>query len=169
MEPTPFDEDVLVSRAAEMAGLEVFRRPVIDIDPSLLPATYMRKVPDYDKIRQHINQSIAVPGAVLTTRCEYVLRKPHTIEVSAMTLELRKQLVRQEQFGFLPFMARMKHAMRKKTGSNADYYAVLKAVGFSKSNDIQDRATARIVYQQLVRRLREIYAGRETVNAEVRM
>lgn len=78
---SPFSVDCIVSRAAEQAGYEVYRRAVIDIaDPKLLPESYWKKCPDYQKIRKALELGVKIPGCTLTTRVEYVLTESKTEE-----------------------------------------------------------------------------------------
>lgn len=70
---SPFLADCVISRAAEAAGYTITRRAAITIDAAALPPEYLRKCPDYGKIRKHLEDGVQVPGAELTREVQYVL------------------------------------------------------------------------------------------------
>lgn len=78
----PLDEYLAVSTAAAQTGMEVWMRPVIEIDYEKLTSRYYKKVPDFTLIRRLINDGHEIPGATLTTRVEYVLSHERSEDVS---------------------------------------------------------------------------------------
>ncbi|MDP8990440.1 MAG: hypothetical protein M3N41_10235 [Acidobacteriota bacterium] len=72
----PYDEHRIITEAAERVGLcDVRTRQHIEIDQAALPAEYLRKSPDYAKIRRHLEDGVRIPGAFLTRQTEYTLAR----------------------------------------------------------------------------------------------
>lgn len=73
----PLADDNAIAAAARATGYSVVtRRPVVNVDAKLLPASLFRKTPDYGKIRTLLMNGHAVAGAELTTDVVYVLARP---------------------------------------------------------------------------------------------
>lgn len=78
---TPFEEAAEMTLAAHRCGYrDIQHRPLIDIDTRVLDPKWLRRTPDYNAIRRALEDGQEIPGAVLTNKIEYVLRKPRAEE-----------------------------------------------------------------------------------------
>ena len=73
----PFDEDVIICRAAELSGLTLSRYEAIEVTDlaALKAAKLTRETADYSRIRKLLSEGAEVAGARLAG-IEYKLRRP---------------------------------------------------------------------------------------------
>jgi hypothetical protein len=78
---SPFEEDSVIARAADLIGCDMFRSPSIVItDKKALEAQgLVKKSPDYYRIRQLLNDGVEVQGATFGP-VEFRLRKRNAPE-----------------------------------------------------------------------------------------